>query len=223
MIIRPLRERSVFDMNISDRIQHLRKTKGISQEELADKIGVSRQTVSKWESEQTSPDMEKIILMSDFFEVTTDYLLKGIEPLPRITTLIKGRPNAMIFTIVSTALNLFGLIVTAMVWYEEQTIISMTIGLFIMILGCVIYGIGMIVADKSTTDRAKRIFWTINVWILFFIPLSMGYNILAGIKGVAPYPVLAGSHIKYILFWVVYIIIGITCNLVMHQKNKDSF
>ena len=38
-------------MNIADRIQHLRKTKGISQEELADKIGVSRQAVSKWESD----------------------------------------------------------------------------------------------------------------------------------------------------------------------------
>lgn len=40
-------------MNIGDRIQHLRKSKGISQEELADKIGVSRQAVSKWESEQS--------------------------------------------------------------------------------------------------------------------------------------------------------------------------
>lgn len=38
-------------MTVADRIQNLRKTKGISQEELADKIGVSRQTVSKWESE----------------------------------------------------------------------------------------------------------------------------------------------------------------------------
>ncbi len=66
-------------MNVADRIQNLRKQRGISQEDLADKIGVSRQTVSKWESAQSSPDMEKIILLSDFFEVTTDYLLKGIE------------------------------------------------------------------------------------------------------------------------------------------------
>ena len=67
-------------MNIADRIQFLRKQKGYSQEELADKMGVSRQAVSKWESEQSVPDLEKIIVMSEFFEVTTDYLLKGIEP-----------------------------------------------------------------------------------------------------------------------------------------------
>ena len=68
-------------MNIADRIQYLRKRKGLSQEELAEKVGVSRQAVSKWESEQSTPDIEKIIVMSEFFEVTTDYILKGIEPV----------------------------------------------------------------------------------------------------------------------------------------------
>jgi transcriptional regulator with XRE-family HTH domain len=68
-------------MTIADRIQSLRKSKGMSQEELADAVGVSRQAVSKWESEQTAPDLEKVVIMSDIFEVTTDYLLKGIEPV----------------------------------------------------------------------------------------------------------------------------------------------
>ena len=68
-------------MTTADRIQSLRKSKGMSQEELADAVGVSRQAVSKWESEQATPDLEKIVIMSDIFEVTTDYLLKGIEPV----------------------------------------------------------------------------------------------------------------------------------------------
>ena len=68
-------------MTIADRIQSLRKSKGMSQEELADKVGVSRQSVSKWESEQAAPDLVKIVIMSEIFEVTTDYLLKGIEPV----------------------------------------------------------------------------------------------------------------------------------------------
>ena len=68
-------------MNIADRIQYLRKQKGYSQEELAERMGVSRQAVSKWESEQSTPDVEKIIAMSELFEVTTDYILKGIEPV----------------------------------------------------------------------------------------------------------------------------------------------
>jgi transcriptional regulator with XRE-family HTH domain len=70
----------VSDMNTADRIQLLRRQKGLSQEQLADEIGVSRQLVSKWENEQAVPDMERIIILSDYFGTTTDYLLKGIEP-----------------------------------------------------------------------------------------------------------------------------------------------
>lgn len=63
-------------MNMADRIQYLRKSKGISQEELADKVGVSRQAVSKWESEQSTPDLEKIIIMSDFFMIKSPFLTR---------------------------------------------------------------------------------------------------------------------------------------------------
>ncbi len=67
-------------MSIADRILTLRKSKGMSQEQLAEAMGVSRQAVSKWESEQASPDPEKIVILSEIFGVTTDYLLKGTEP-----------------------------------------------------------------------------------------------------------------------------------------------
>lgn len=56
-------------MNMANRIQYLRKTNGMSQEELADRMGVSRQAVSKWESEQSTPDLEKIIIMSELLEL----------------------------------------------------------------------------------------------------------------------------------------------------------
>ena len=68
-------------MNIADRILRLRKVKGISQEELADQVGVSRQAVSKWESQQSVPELEKAIIMSEYFGVTTDYILKGVDIL----------------------------------------------------------------------------------------------------------------------------------------------
>ena len=48
-------------MNISDRIQSLRKARGITQEQLADAVGVSRQAVSKWEAEQSVPDLGRIV------------------------------------------------------------------------------------------------------------------------------------------------------------------
>ncbi len=63
-------------MILADKITNLRKKNGWSQEELAEKMQVSRQAVSKWESAQTVPDLEKILALSKLFGVTTDYLLK---------------------------------------------------------------------------------------------------------------------------------------------------
>lgn len=63
-------------MILADKIIKLRKKNGWSQEDLADKMNVSRQAVSKWESTQTIPDLEKILQLSSLFGVTTDYLLK---------------------------------------------------------------------------------------------------------------------------------------------------
>ena len=63
-------------MILADKIIRLQKKNGWSQEELADKMNVSRQAVSKWESAQTIPDLEKILQLGALFSVTTDYLLK---------------------------------------------------------------------------------------------------------------------------------------------------
>ena len=63
-------------MILADKIIRLRKKNGWSQEELADKMNVSRQAVSKWESAQSIPDLEKILQLGALFGVTTDYLLK---------------------------------------------------------------------------------------------------------------------------------------------------
>lgn len=63
-------------MILADKIIRLRKRNGWSQEELAEKMNVSRQAVSKWEGAQTVPDLEKILQLSSLFCVTTDYLLK---------------------------------------------------------------------------------------------------------------------------------------------------
>ncbi|MDY4954683.1 MAG: helix-turn-helix transcriptional regulator [Candidatus Onthomonas sp.] len=63
-------------MILADKITMLRKRSGWSQEELAERLGVSRQAVSKWESGTSLPDLDRIIKMSELFCVSTDYLLK---------------------------------------------------------------------------------------------------------------------------------------------------
>ncbi|MCP4274570.1 MAG: helix-turn-helix domain-containing protein [Gammaproteobacteria bacterium] len=63
-------------MILAEKIVRLRKQSGWSQEELAEKMNVSRQSVSKWEATNSIPDLNKIIMLAELFEVSTDYLLK---------------------------------------------------------------------------------------------------------------------------------------------------
>lgn len=64
-------------MTLAEKIYELRKNNKLSQEQLAEKIGVSRQSISKWESGETSPELERVVALSQVFNVTTDYLLKS--------------------------------------------------------------------------------------------------------------------------------------------------
>lgn len=72
-------------MILADKIIDLRKKNGWSQEELAEQLGISRQTVSKWEGAQSVPDMGRVVQMSTLFGVSTDYLLKDDMELPEPT------------------------------------------------------------------------------------------------------------------------------------------
>ncbi len=74
-------------MILADKLIELRKKSGMSQEELADKLGVSRQSVSKWEGAQSTPDLNRILQLSEIFSVSTDYLLKdSIEERDNVET-----------------------------------------------------------------------------------------------------------------------------------------
>lgn len=69
----------IMDMKLADRLQDVRKKHGFSQEELADKLDVSRQAVSKWERGEASPDTENLIALSKIYKISIDELINGEE------------------------------------------------------------------------------------------------------------------------------------------------
>ncbi len=62
-------------MELNNKLYDLRKQKGLAQEELANRLNVSRQTVSKWEVGDSTPDLEKLVAISDLFEISLDELV----------------------------------------------------------------------------------------------------------------------------------------------------
>lgn len=66
-------------MTFGERLYELRKHKNISQEELAELLDVSRQSISKWENDKAYPEMTRLLFMSEYFDVSLDYLMRGAE------------------------------------------------------------------------------------------------------------------------------------------------
>ena len=66
-------------LNFNDRLAELRKRRGLSQEQLGYELGVSRQTVSKWELGQSYPDFQRLVLLSDYYEMSLDELVRGVD------------------------------------------------------------------------------------------------------------------------------------------------
>ncbi len=75
-----------MNIEIANRLVNLRKENGLSQEQLAEKIGVSRQAVSKWERSEASPDTDNIILLARLYNISLDELLRTDDDIPRSET-----------------------------------------------------------------------------------------------------------------------------------------
>ena len=148
-------------MILADKIIRLRKKNGWSQEELADKMNVSRQAVSKWEAAQTTPDLEKILQLGNLFGVTTDYLLKdelvdeefveGVEETPirkislaEANDYLEQRKNASVQIAIATLLCIISpILIFLLLAFSECTSIPITENLAV--------GIGMVALFSLVT------------------------------------------------------------------------
>lgn len=77
--ITKVRNQEETNMNFNEKLKELRKSKGLSQDQLGNELGVSRQTISKWELAQSYPDFKRLVLLSDYFCLSLDALVKDID------------------------------------------------------------------------------------------------------------------------------------------------
>ena len=202
-------------MNLSDRIQYLRKVRGISQEGLAEKLGVSRQAVSKWESEQSMPDLDKIISMSDYFEVTTDYLLKGIEPVVQKEEeqSIKHRRIASnICYQLSLGFIGLGIILSIILADFLKISILLTPVLIVQGVGLLVWGTGRNLSEVRPSFQVKLAL----ILFLLFVPLGFLSNILFPMGKIFPYPTSLAASLTFVTF---YLILGVCISLFLKKQD----
>lgn len=114
-------------MSLGEKIQSLRKQNGLSQEKLADLLNVSRQAVSKWELNDSQPDIGNIVQLSRFLNVSTDYLLKDEEPVPQ-TPVSHRLPLVQLFAFCLTVLSAGGILALCIIGSVKDCTVSISSG-----------------------------------------------------------------------------------------------
>ena len=161
-------------MNIGERIYELRRKNSMSQDDLAEKMNVSRQSISKWESSQSVPEVERIVQLSNIFNVSTDWILKGENSKNKKSQ--SNKNNLKSVQTVSTALNYIGFVIGTFILFEKQAVWAVAVPIVFSILSLAIYF--AVYSDSENTDEKKQslnTFMKLNIfifafWILLFIP-----------------------------------------------------
>ncbi len=163
-------------MNIGEKIQQLRKSQNLSQEQLAVQLEVSRQAVSKWELNESTPDTDKIILISKIFSVSTDYLLlENPEAANVIETeekLSNDLQRSKSMTIAALFISFLGLIIS---FYSEFNFVNFgfILGMSTQVGAIVFFEIMIQNIEPSIYHKARKRFYLIDVWLFMFFPSAL--------------------------------------------------
>lgn len=126
-------------MELGNRIKELRKAQNINQDELSEKLFVSRQTISNWENDKSYPDIQSVLLLSEIFDVSVDQLLKGdVEKMERIIT------EQMQVDINRMHTYGIGMLISMIVLLITTPVLVFTIGIwgfipFVVLFACAMY------------------------------------------------------------------------------------
>lgn len=203
-------------MTIEERIQELRKGKGLSQEQLAETLGVSRQAVSKWEGGQSLPEVEKLIAMSNLFEVTIDYILKGETPPSTAVNdnhRSAARLGSQIVSAVATMLLVVGIIATVGKASDGTYTMDIYGGLIIVSVGVMLMLIGWFLAGNRVINKPLFI---INVLIAGVLPSIMVPKSLLDLKGEALKMSVESFYRTPGVFWLFTATYMVICGAIIY-------
>lgn len=195
-------------MKLNEKILYLRNRERLSQEAFARRMHVSRQAVSKWELGDALPDADKIVLMSEEFQVTTDWLLKEQEELPSNTNTDMFQKAV---TITSMTVMLLTLGASYLCWHMWQNPLYNYLCLIPEVIAFVIGWI-LLRWKKTPAKQAVR-FIRLSIWLLLPIP---SYLIKEALLTYYPSPY------TFLFSWMVWLFVYVGLGIVLHLIVKHQ-
>lgn len=206
-------------MDIGNKLYELRKSKNLSQEELADKLNVTRQTISKWETNQSTPDFDKIVPLCEIYGISADELLKGIKQ-ENIETPIddssKRKKKAIGISVgIFTYVIAIAFIMTSIPSFHLDPVIAaaiflliLGIGTVIIVLSCVFNRTKKIKKEESPKNKQVKQICDIIAIIVLILYLIISFLTMAW-------------HITWII-WIIYALIEKIVELIFNVGGEDN-
>ena len=191
-------------MTIGERLLRLRKERNLSQEDLANVLDVSRQTISKWETDQSTPDFDKIVPLCEYFGITSDELLTGNSNMKEAK---KQNVKSNFARNIAVAVMLYIFSIIAIVICSAQfgqPIIG--VGIFFTLIaiatGILIYN-GIYYSKESSDDKKVK-----ENSILKQI------TSIVGLIGVIIYLLISFATMAWHITWIIFIIVGLVNQII---------
>ena len=205
-------------MKLSEKIISLRKSNGMSQQDLAEQLNISRQAVSRWESESAMPDAANILNLSRLFGVTTDYLLnddyQSDNDLPKAQELRRQNLGQVMFYLV--ALEVMALLLQFMTTVILQNAVFAFLSFipFAAAIGGFEYAYRKEPRPAEETKQFRRKFYKISAWLGLYFPVRFFMSIAAGF-----YPRPYSSLLFEVLVLAVYLWAALSVNLAIDKRE----
>lgn len=201
-------------MTLGEKLQKLRKERKLSQDQLALEMEVSRQSISKWELGESTPDTEHAIALSHFFGVSIDYLLKDDISISDDKELkISQPPHKSWVSSISVGVMIIGLLLSTVFWSTFQSWVIASVGIVIQLVAFVYF----MVNHHYLTDKEQKFVCVIGAWLILLFPSKFFIEV---IMNYYPRPRMYFVDLAVIFTFYVVVCGGIT--LLLNRKKGTN-
>ncbi|MBQ2753185.1 MAG: helix-turn-helix transcriptional regulator [Firmicutes bacterium] len=212
-------------MTFSEKLIQLRKQNCLSQEDLAEKLNVSRQSVSRWEVGSAMPDATNLLLLSDIFGVSTDYLLNenyvSDNDIPKIKEIRNNNIKTIMFFLV--VLELMNLILQFMTVFILENIFFSLLSFIPFI--CIIIGFEFSYRRNKDSNKTAEMFrkklYIISSWLGTYFPVRLAVTVFCQLSGFLS-PQATPRIIFECMVIVIYMCIAMLITLSIEKSYIDK-
>lgn len=214
----------VYLMNLGEKLQQLRKQSGLSQEQLAARLTVSRQAVSKWELDETMPDTENVVQLSRLFGVSCDYLLR--DEVDKQGALLPAAPGEIHLDEPGWIHNAFALslgvcafgLVTGFLFYRfgGHTVRPLVVGFMIQMLSVVLFELATPRMGGSRNTARFHFYGTV-CWLLPPFPVIFAINWIFELRAWMGTPLRALTY-----YFAAYLLLSVAATAILTVLRRRA-